>query len=376
MGGLRIVSVQTSNERGGAEFANVNLLAALRARGHDVLLLTNLPESAAGSGVPVAVVDFGPKLARRSAARVVFEAPRTLWRLARALRAARPGVTLLHFKKEQLLCALLPARLTGRIVWAEWGPVPPKLRRGLPRLLYALAARRAGAIMAVSEGTRRTVVDTGVAADKVAVVPNLVDVEQIAFDAAARERLRSEWGAGSETFVVGCISRFQRRKRNDVVIDAMASLDGDVQLVLAGDGDEEQALRERAAADERIRFIPLQKDVEAFLSACDALVFAPSPTEGAPRVIILAQLVGIPVVATGAEGSEGLIPDGAGTICAPEHDPAALARALAAYRDDPERRRREGAVARDATLASHDPERVLSAVERLLAPGASGSGAP
>src|ERR1019366_8364012 len=68
------------------------------------------------------------------------------------------GALMLHFKKEQLLCALLPRRLTGEIVWAEWGPVPPPMRRGPARLLYALAARRARRIMAISEGTRRTII--------------------------------------------------------------------------------------------------------------------------------------------------------------------------------------------------------------------------
>ena len=93
---------------------------------------------------------------------------------------------------------------------------------------------------------------------------------------------------------MGCISRFQRRKRNDVVIDAMADLDGDVLLVIAGEGDQEAVLRERAAPyGDRIRFAPnVRGHVEAFLSACDVLVFAPSPTEGEPRVIVMAQLVG------------------------------------------------------------------------------------
>jgi glycosyltransferase involved in cell wall biosynthesis len=365
----RVVSIQTTNERGGAEYANVDLLEALRRRGHDVLLLTNVPDIAAETQVPVLPIDLGPKLAKRSARQVVLSAPRTLWRLSRALRASEPvGATFLHFKKEQLLCSLLPRRVVGEIVWAEWGPVPPRLRRGLPRLLYALAARRTRKILAVSEGTRRTVVAAGVPAWKVEVVPNLVDVDEVAFDAAARERLRREWGATERTLVVGCISRFQQRKRNDVVIDAMAHLDGDVLLVLAGEGDEEAALRERAApSGDRIRFAPnVRGHVEAFLSACDLLVFAPSPTEGAPRVIVMAQLVGIPVVATDPEGAEGLIPPGGGTIVSPSHDPGALARVLAVYRDDAERRRREGEIARDATRESHDPERTLQVVERAL----------
>lgn len=370
MPGNRIVSIQTSNERGGAEYANVDLLDALSARGHDVTLLTNLPDLAAGKRVRVHEVRLGPKLARRTLARVLLGAPLTLVRLALALRAQRPvGAVLVHFKKEQLLCALLPRRLTGRVVWAEWGPVPPPMRRGPARWLYALAARRAAAVMAVSQGTRQTVIAAGVPAEKVLVVPNLVDVHEVSFDPRAREELRARWGADEATLVVGCISRFQRRKRNDVVIDALAHLDGQALLVMAGEGAEEPALRARAAPHGgRVLFVPnVRGEVERFLSACDVLVFAPSPTEGAPRVIVMAQLVGIPVLATDREGAEGLIAPGTGAIVSPAHDPRALARALRAYAGDPERRRREGEAARAFAIHAHDPERTLVAVEEALA---------
>jgi glycosyltransferase involved in cell wall biosynthesis len=365
----RIVSLQTTNERGGAEYANVDLLAALQGRGHDVVLLTNVPDVASNTGVRVHEIDIGPKLASRSVVRVMLATPLILLRLARALHAERPvGTLLLHFKKEQLLCALLPPRLTGRIVWAEWGPVPPQMRRGPARWAYALAARRARRVMAISRGTLRTVVDAGVPARKVEVVPNLVDVDEVGFDPASRVRLREEWGVDDRTLVVGCISRFQRRKRNDVVIDAMAHVEKDAVLVLAGEGEQEEMLRERAAPHgARVRFVPnVRGHVEAFLSACDLLVFAPSPTEGEPRVIVMAQLVGVPVIATDSEGAEGLIPRGAGMIVSPSHDPNALAAAIDAYRLDPERRRSEGEIARRATLESHDPERTLRTVEGAL----------
>jgi glycosyltransferase involved in cell wall biosynthesis len=365
----RIVSLQTTSECGGAEYANVDLLAALAARGHDVVLLTNVPEIARNAGVRVVHTDIGPKLSRRTVVRVLLQAPLIVLGLVRALRAERPvGTLLLHFKKEQLLCSLLPRRLTGEIVWVEWGPVPPSMRRGPARWGYALAARRARAVMAISQGTLRTVVAAGVPASKVEVVPNLVDVGEVGFDAASRTRLRQEWGVDDGTVVVGCISRFQRRKRNDVVIDAMSELKHGVLLVLAGEGDQEGALRRRAASyGERIRFVSnVRGHVEAFLSACDLLVFAPSPTEGEPRVIVMAQLVGIPVIATDHEGAEGLIGRGAGTIVTPSHEPSALAAVIDAYRADPERRRREGETARQRILETHDPERTLRTVERVL----------
>lgn len=365
----RIVSIQTSHERGGAEYANVDLLEALRRRGHDVVLVTNLRDLADGTGVRVRDLDLGPKLSSRTRWTVVLDSPRLLWRLAGVLWRDRPvAATLVHFKKEQLLIALLPSRLTGRIVWVEWGPVPSALRRGLPRRLYALAGRRAASVLAVSEGTRRTVTAAGVDPAKVVVVPNLIDVAEVSYDSAARDRLRAQWGAGASTFVIGCISRFQRRKRNDVVIDALAGIDGDVILVLAGEGEEEAALRRRAEPyGDRVRFVGgVRGQVEAFLSACDVLVFAPSPTEGAPRAIAMAQLVGVPVISTDPEGAADMIPPGGGTIVSPSHDPRALAAALISYRADPERRRREATLAREATLRHHDPERILGLVERAL----------
>jgi glycosyltransferase involved in cell wall biosynthesis len=366
----RIVSVQTTTERGGAEYANVDLLAALAARGHEVVLLTNLADLAANTDVPVHLVDLGPKLSRATWFALMLRAPVILLRLVRALRAQRPvGVLLLHFKKEQLLCSLLPRRLTGKIVWAEWGPVPAELRRGVSRRIYALAARRADAVVAISQGTKRSVIEAGVPAEKVVVVPNLVDVESVGFGHMSRVELRRAWGAGEQTLVLGCISRFHQRKRNDVVIDAMQYLDGhDVLLVMAGEGDQEGALRERAAPfGDRVRFVPnVRGQVDAFLSACDLLVFAPSPTEGEPRVIVMAQLVGVPVVATDAEGAHGLILPGGGAIVSPSHDAHALADVLVSYCEDPERRRSEGEAARRATLKSHDTERTLCSLERAL----------
>ena len=366
----RIVSIMTTSERGGAEYASVDLLNALRARGHNVVLLTNSPELAANTNVGVRTIDLGPKLTRRSVVRLALQAPLILLRLARALRAEQPvGSVLVHFKKEQLLCSLLPRRLTGTIIWAEWGPVPAPMRRGPGRVLYALAARRARRIMAVSDGTGRTVVEAGVPREKVVVMPDLVNLHRVEFDAEGREQLRQAWGVGEHALVVGCISRFQRRKRNDVVIDAMAYVDRGVLLVIAGEGEEEQALRERAVPHaQRVRFVPnVRGHVEQFLSACDLLAFAPSPTEAdRPRVIVMAQLVGLPVVATHPEGAGSVEVAGSGTVVVPHNDPRALAAAIVAYRDDPERRRREGEAGRRAILDGYNPERTLQALEKAL----------
>lgn len=369
---MRVLSVQTSNERGGGEYAGVGMLSRLRDAGVDVELLTNDPAVADGSGVPASAISIGPKLSRRTLPRIAIGFVPWLLRLARELRRREYDVLLLHYKKEQLMAALLPRRLRKSLVWAEWGPLPRQMTRGPGRLIYRLAARHTRAIVAVSDSTRDSLVAAGLPAGKITVVRSAIDPDRIAFDSDARERYRAEWGAAPETLVVGLVARLSAAKRNEVAIDALAHLPEDVMLVIAGSGEEEDALRARAERyGERVIFLPTPRGfVQEVLSACDVVVFAPHVTEGAPRAIAFGHLVGRPVVATADAGTEELEP-GTGTIVSPPHDPSSLAAVLAQYREDPERREREGATARRLAASRYEVE-AATAVLLAVFLGAAG----
>jgi glycosyltransferase involved in cell wall biosynthesis len=372
---MHVASVQTSAERGGGEYANVDLLDGLARAGDRVRLITNLVDIADGTAVLVTPIDLGPKLGRKTAGRVALRFPAYVRRLRGVLSAtAREhaiDTVLLHYKKEQLMSAFLPRGAFTRLVWAEWGPLPREFRRGPARLAYVRSARRAAHIVAISEGAKRSLTDAGVPAAKISVIPNIVDIEAVRFDAGARTRLRAEWGMDDDTFVIGSIARFHRKKRNDVVIDMLDHIVPNgrpVALVLAGEGDDEPALRRRAAhRGPQVRFLTTPRGyVEDVLSACDVQVYAPSPTEGAPRSVVLGQLVGRPVIATDGEGVADMLPAGTGTIVSPSHDPAALAGVVAAYRDDPQLCAREGAAARAFAAERYDGARALEAFRAVL----------
>ena len=374
---MKIVSVMTTQSAGGAEFAAVELLDALAARGHEVVMLSNRPDIGRGTAVRVAPVDLGPKLSVRTWRRLVLGMPRLARGLHAALRAEGPvDVLLVHYKKEQLLAGLLPRSVAPRVVWAEWGPVPFPLRRGVPRALYLAAARRAAAVMAISEGTRRSVTEVGVPAGRVTVVPNVMRTGELAFTPTGRARVREGLGIPADAFVVGAISRFHPKKRNDVVVDAVVALDRasreaggpPVHLLLAGEGETEADLRRRAeplGARAHVVATP-GGDVAEVLSALDVSVFCPSPTEGAPRAVILAMLAGRACVSTGAEGVADLIPVDGGRIISPENDVEALRTVLAGYRDDPELRARHGAVAAEYAVATYDRAVVAARAEEVL----------
>jgi glycosyltransferase involved in cell wall biosynthesis len=370
MDGVKIVSVMTTDSSGGAEFAAVEMLEALRQRGHETVMLTDMPALGRDTQVQVRPIAIGPKLSTRSWIGLMLRWPLLVRRLRRALEAEAPyDVLVVHYKKEQLLARMLPEALRRTVVWEEWGPVPFPLRRGLPRRAYLAAARQAALVLAISEGTRRSVAEVGVEESKIVVVPNVLRTEEIRFSAQGRARVRQELGISAEAFVVGCISRFHPKKRNDVVVRAVQDLeDPRVHLILAGDGETESELRELAAPlGERAHFISTPgADVPDVLSAFDVSVFCPSPTEGAPRAVILGMLASRPCLATGAEGVADMIAPEFGGISSPENEPDALQALISRYLDDPARLAREGSAARAYAEQTYAAPVVAARIERLF----------
>jgi glycosyltransferase involved in cell wall biosynthesis len=368
---MKIVSVITGAAPGGAEFAAVELLDALIARGHEAVLLSDLAEIGRGTRVDVKPLQLGPKLSGRTYPGLLLRWPSLRRQLREALEAELPyDVLLLHYKKEQLLGSRLPGNLHPRLVWAEWGPVPKQMRSGLGRRAYARAAEKVDRVLAISAGTRQSVIDCGVEEAKVTVLPNAMRTDEIQFRAAGREKVRAELGIPADAFVVGCISRFHPKKRNDVVIDAVAELGGDAHVVLAGSGETEAELRAQAEPlGERAHFLTTPgNEVGDVLSAFDVSVFCPSPAEGQPRAVILGMLASRPCVSTGAEGVADLIEDEFGAIVSPENEPRALAAVLGRYRDDPARAAREGEIARRRGVERFDVAAVAERAEDLIAP--------
>src|ERR1700694_3775435 len=189
---MKVVSVLTTESKGGAECAAVDMLDALAARGHETVLITNHPELVAGRAVEARTIELGPKLSRSSYRSLVVRSPLLARRLRKHLSREWPyDVLLMHYKKEQLLAPSLPRRLRPVLAWAEWGPVPKELHTGLPRWAYAAASRQVDVVMTVSEGTRDSVCEVGVRAERVHVVHNALQVERSRFSAAGRELVRA-----------------------------------------------------------------------------------------------------------------------------------------------------------------------------------------
>ena len=87
-----------------------------------------------------------------------------------------------------------------------------------------------------------------------------------------------------------------------------------------------------------------QEDIRSWLEAADAFVL-PSYREGFPNSLLQAGAMELPSIATDICGCYEIVKDGVNGLLVPARDEEALRQAMAAMRDDPERRGRMGAEA-------------------------------
>ena len=155
----------------------------------------------------------------------------------------------------------------------------------------------------------------------------------------------------AERFQVGSVGRLSRDKGPDVLLEACAHLRNlDLTVSFVGDGRLGPELRARAATQPTsdIRFHGSLPSAARLLPAFDVLVLS-SRTEGTPIVLFEAMEAGVPVVATCVGGVPDVI-DESTAILVPSECPTALADAIRAVHDYPERARERAALARRRLL--------------------------
>ncbi|XRQ10206.1 glycosyltransferase [Actinomadura welshii] len=297
----RVLHVITGLEHGGAERQLALLLRHLPAAGPvllscEVATLTRtgtLGAQLRSAGVPVH--EIGMRHNRDLAA---------LPRLARLIRRGRYDVVHTHLYRA-CVYGRIAARLAGtpRVVATEHslgdghieGRVPS---RGV-RALYRATERLGSATVAVSPTVAARLRGWGVPPGRIVVIPNGIDAAGFAFDAARRASTRRRLGIAAGERIVGAVGRLVPAKRFDLLVEAIAPLDG-VRLLLVGTGPERGRL-ERLARDVgatgRVIFAGGTSDVAGALAAMDVLA-APSVQEAFGLAVLEALAAGLPVLYT------------------------------------------------------------------------------
>jgi PEP-CTERM/exosortase A-associated glycosyltransferase len=126
----------------------------------------------------------------------------------------------------------------------EWG-VRYRLTRGMET--YVL--ERADAVTTICEGLRGDIVDRGIPAGKVTVIPNAVDARRFSMDGRADPGLQADLGLTGNT-VLGFIGSFYAYEGLILLLEAIPGVLKEipnVRVLLVGGGPQESRLRQRVA---------------------------------------------------------------------------------------------------------------------------------
>lgn len=153
--------------------------------------------------------------------------------------------------------------------------------------------------------------------------------------------------------VVGCVSRFVPRKGQERVLEAVAELDRDVEVLMVGKGRTEARIRKRAeelGVDTTFKVdVPwsdlpdLYRSMDVFVMPCRSR-WRGLEVEGLGLVFLEASASGVPVIAGDSGGSPETVVEGETGFVAT--DPTVIAGHLEAILSDPERASSMGAAGR------------------------------
>jgi glycosyltransferase involved in cell wall biosynthesis len=252
------------------------------------------------------------------------------------------------------------------------GAMRPGLALRLVERLELFLYRRAAAVVALTHAFRADLVARGIAAHKIVVIENGVEVAL--YGPRPRDPvLARETGLG-DAFVVGYVGTHGMAHALTKVLDAAALLSDlpRVRFLFAGPGVE----RERLVAEAKRRGLPNvvflepqpKERMPEVWSLCDvALVHLrdqPEFAEVIPSKIFEAMGMGLPILiaAPAGEATRLVESEGAGLAVAPE-DPAALAAAVRCLAADTQLRRKIG----QAALAAAPRHSRAAQAESMLA---------
>lgn len=339
--GMRIAFLSTMMGFYGGEVHLVELAAALRERGHEVLCLARQ-----GSALLT-------RLQRRNLA--VCELPFVQWydpvnvaRLGGVLR--RQGVQVLHTHVPRDYYTAAAATLGSGIV--NVGTRHQLQPISLPALKKPFLGRFE-AMIAVSEAVRTELVANGALnPGRVITVPNGISASVPAgLDRCVDGPLRRACGAGLEDPVVGFVGRICPTKGLETLVAAAALLQGAwprLKVCIIGEEDGHPGYRAGLARqvadlglDGAVHFLGYRDDARQAAGEFDVQVL-PSLAEPFGLVTLEAMAQGRPVVVTAAGGSPEIVRDGLEGFLVRPADPRQLASRLEVLLDSPGLRREMG----------------------------------
>jgi teichuronic acid biosynthesis glycosyltransferase TuaC len=194
-----------------------------------------------------------------------------------------------------------PVTITGR--GTDLNLIP---QHALPRRMIQMSMREAAGMITVCQALKESLLELGPDGSRARVLRNGVDLKM--FQPMERAPLRAKLGLTRTT--LASVGHLIERKGHDIVIKAMRKLP-DCDLLIAGDGPEDAALRALAqehGVGDRVRFLGRlgHAELREVYAASDILILA-SSREGWANVLLEAMACGTPVVASNVWGTPEVV---------------------------------------------------------------------
>jgi len=192
----------------------------------------------------------------------------------------------------------------------------------------------------VSDDLKDKVIESGVCAERVTVLPNAVN--ETRFCPIDRIDARHRLGLSSDCALVLFVGSLVERKGVLDLVEAMSHVSAQiskVQLALVGDGYLRERLEDRVrelGLEEMVLFFGSQPsgEIPVWMNAADIFVL-PSYSEGRPTVVLEAMACETAVVGTDVGGNRELIRSGETGLLAEAGNPLDLAEKLLILLHDP-----------------------------------------
>jgi glycosyltransferase involved in cell wall biosynthesis len=364
---------------GGAEEQVIRIAYGFKARGWETMIVNMLWPNP----MPPGFEDRGVLLAHLGM-RQGLPDPRGVARLAQIIRDFRPDVVHSHMTHANLLARFVRVLRPFPVLVCTLHNLTmagvKRDRSSLFELAHRLTDSRAELTTAICHAASEYYVRRGAVPEgKMRVIPNGIDTQAFAPDAAARERMRAELRVEGR-FVWLAVARLELQKAYPTLLRAFARLGpGERVLLICGEGSLAERLRglvDELGIAERVRFLGVRGDVPDLMRAADAFALS-SDMEGLPLVLLQAGAACLPIVATDVGGNSEIVVDGNTGFLVPPGDPQAFAGAMRRLESLPGSVRSTlGDAGRRRVQALFEAERVIDRWEKLYFELLNPSGAP
>lgn len=355
---LKILFICAGGTVSGREVATLNLMRALRERGHDVRCVA----SSWGDGKLVERLNaeafehislplgFISKTLNWSALWMTLDQLRRvpgLWSgFRRYRREFEPDVVVQsNFHHIFLLWPLLDARKTFFHVHDDF-PASDFYRR-----LFGFLNRRLCAVICVSRFIANSIGRLGIPPEKISAVYNGIAVEEILNEDESGSSLASH---REGAVVVGIVGQVGPWKGHDDLLEALRELKGEgrpFSCIIYGSGEQSyrQSLMEKIAAYDlsaEVHFADYVKSLKEIYTTIDVCVVPSRVNEAFGMVAAEAAHFGVPVVATRRGALSEIVCDGETGFLVDAQSPGELAARLRSLIEDTALRSRMGEAAR------------------------------